>query len=263
MPSENTGNVITAIKFCKDKVVISFGKMKIDLCEEAYTSGYYYVGKSFTDEQIAKIERENQIGFAMKYAKSVLSGKLMSEWSLRSKLYEKEYTKDIVDEVIIRLKKEKLINDKAYCKELISYYNQKLYGKNRIIQELRLKGIFDETIKELNFPEATELKKARALLPKLEKDYSKLNYVEKKQHVYNALIRYGFSNEVALEVVKKIKNNSVAQETNIMRRDFAVAVDKGKKKYKTEDGVKAFVFRTMQAKGYRLVDIKNLWEKST
>ena len=220
MPSENTGNVITAIKFHKDKVVIHFGKTKIEICEEAYTSSYFYVGKKFSNQDLEKIERENKIGMAMKYAKSLLAGKLMSEWNMRNKLYEKEYEKEIVDQVIIRLKKEKLINDKALCKELIAYYNEKLYGKHRIIKELRLKGIFDEIIKDLKFPEAIELKKARALLPKLAAQYDHLNYGEKKQHVYNALIRNGFDIEVALEVVKKIKAGPARDESNKLRRDF-------------------------------------------
>ena len=260
MPSENTGNVITSIKFLKDRVVLVFKKMKIEICEETYTSSYFYVGKSFSDEELEKLERDNKIGLAIKYAKSVLAGKLMSEWNLRSKLYDKGYEKDVVDAVIIKLKKEKLVNDKALCKELIAYYNEKLYGKNKIIQELRLKGIFDETIKELKFSDASELKKAKALLPKFEKQYNHLSYVERKQHIYNALIRAGFDNEIALEVVKKIKSGPARDESNKLRRDFAIAIDAGMKKYKTEDGVKAYVFRTLAAKGYKLMDIKILWE---
>ena len=261
MPSGNTGNVITSIKFHKDKVVIYFGKMKIELCEETYTSSYFYVGKSFTDQELTKIEKENKVGLAIKYAKSLLvGGKLMSEWAMRNKLYDKGYEKDIVDEVIVKLKKEKLINDKALCRELISYYNEKNYGKNKIVQELRLKGIFDETIKELKFPEGTELRKAKALFPKFEKQYNHLSYAERKQHIYNALIRAGFDNEIALEVVKKMKSGPVRDESNKLRRDFAVAIDTGMKKYKTEDGLKAYVFRTLSAKGYKLMDIKILWE---
>ena len=260
MPSGNTGNVITSIKFLKDRVVLHFGKVKVELCEETYTSSYFYVGKSFSNDELEKIERDNKIGLAIKYAKSLLCGKLMSEWNLRSKLYDKGYEKDVVDQVIIRLKKDKLVNDKALCKELISYYNERNYGKNKIIQELRLKGIFDETIKELKFTESTELKKAKALLPKLEKQYNHLNYAEKKQHIYNALIRNGFDQEIALEVVKKIKSGPVRDESNKLRRDFALAMDAGMRKYKTEDGLKAYVFRTLSAKGYKIMDIKILWE---
>ena len=51
------------------------------------------------------------------------------------------------------------------------------------------------------------------------------------------------------------------QESNKLRRDFAVAYDSGMKKYKTEDGVKAYVFRTLAQKGYSLHDIKIAWEK--
>lgn len=260
MRSGNTGNVITSIKFLKDRVVLHFGKVKVELCEETYTSSYFYVGKSFTDEELAKIERDNKIGLAIKYAKSLLAGKMMSEWNMRNKLYEKGYEKDVVDAVIIKLKKDKLINDKALAKEWVSYYNDKLYGKNRIIQELRLKGLFDETIKELKFSDSNELKKAKALLPKLEKQYNHLSFADRKQHIYNALIRAGFDNEIALEVVKKIKSGPVRDESNKLRRDFAIALDAGMKKYKTEDGIKAYVFRTLSAKGYKLMDIKILWE---
>lgn len=261
MRSENTGNVITAIKFNKDKVIILFGKSKkIEICEETYTSSYFYVGKKFSDNDLVKIERDNQVGLAVRYAKTILSARLISEWNMRNKLYEKGYEKEIVDLAIAKLKKEKLINDKALCKELIAYYNEKLFGRLRIVKELRLKGIFDETIQELKFPEAIELKKARALLPKLLQQYDHLNYGEKKQHIYNALIRNGFDNEVALEVTKKVKAGPARDESNKLRRDFAIAVDEGMKKYKTEDGVKAYVFRSLSHKGYKLMDIKVLWE---
>ena len=121
-------------------------------------------------------------------------------------------------------------------------------------------GIFDETIKELKFPDAIELKKAKALLPKLLQQYDHLNYGEKKQHIYNALIRDGFDNDIALEVTKKVKAGPARDESNKLRRDFAIAVDEGMKKYKTEDGVKAYVFRSLSHKGYKLMDIKVLWE---
>ena len=261
MPSENTGNVITAVKFLKDRIAIYFGKTKIEISEEAFTSSYFYVGKSFTDVEIEKIIHDNQVGFALKYAKSLLAKKMMSEWSLRSKLYEKEFTKDIVDDAIVILKKEKLINDKALCKEYIAYYNEKLYGKNRIIQELKLKGIFDETIKELVFSEANELKKAKALFPKLEKQYDKLPHTEKKRHIYNALIRHGFSNEVALQVVKRIKISIKDEENPKLRLDFRIALDKAKRNYNTPDGIKAYVFKALSQKGYSVSDVRKLWEE--
>ena len=154
------------------------------------------------------------------------------------------------------------VPDKRLAKEIVQYLNEKLYGKNRIIQELRLRGIFDETIQLIKFSEASELKKAKKILPKFEKQYADLNNVEKKQHIYNALIRYGYSNDIALEVTKKIKNNSPVRESNQLRRDFAVAIDKGMRQYKTEDGLKAYVFRTLSAKGYKMSDIRNVWENN-
>ena len=262
MPSENTGNVITAIKFCKDKVVISFKSMKIELTPEAYTSNYYYVGKSFSDKQIEKIEHDNRISFIVKYAKTIIAKKMISEWSLRNKLYEKEYEKPDIDEAIVILKKQKLINDKALCKEYIAYYNEKLYGKERIIRELRLKGIFDETIREIVFSDASELKKARLLFPKLDKQYSDLATLEKKQHIYNAYIRDGYTIEVAQQMIKKVKESTRKQETNKLRRDFALALGRAKRSYQNEDSIKTYVFRTLSQKGYRYQDIKDLWEEN-
>ena len=261
MPSESSGKTITRISVLKDKINIFFGKDKLEVSYDTYTSHYFFVGKELSFKEIEDIQKENDINGAIKVAKGILLKKMASEWTIRNKLYDKGYDKGIVDEVVVKLKKDKLIDDSAFVKEYIAYYDEKLYGKNKIIQELRLKGIFNETIQEIKFSEINELKKAKKLLPKLEKEYAKYNTVSKRQHIYNALIRYGYSNEIANEVTIKAKANSPKEEKNTLKKDFDVVYKKGKQKYKTSDGVKNYVIKTLNAKGYKYNEIIKMWEE--
>ena len=262
MQSGNTGKKILSIKIYKSKVTLTFGKNdKVDITPEVFTSHYLYVGKTLSNKEIATFEEENSLDAAYSYAKSLLLKAMYSEWGIRDKLYAKEYTKDVVDKVVTKLKKERLIDDKKLCKEYISYGNDKLWGKNKIIQELKKKGVFEETLKDLVFSPRTELVKANKLLPKLEKKYSNLPTSDKKQHIYNAIISQGFTHEIAVEVSRKAKSTKEKEEDALLKRAFSNTYSKALRTNKTKDGVKAYVFRSLSQKGYKMNDIRKLWEE--
>ncbi len=262
MPSENTGNTIKKIKITKTKVIITFDSgAKLELSPDVYTSHYFYVDRVMSDKEIHDLEDELKTTVALAYAKSLLAKAMYTEWTMREKLYNKEYTKDVVDETIKSLKKDKLINDKAFVKEYISYANQKLYGKNKIIQELKKKGIFDVTLQDVKFSEATELKKAKELLPSLERKYGNLSTVDKKTHIYRSLINAGFSNEVSIEVAKKAHVNKPKDDNEILVREFDNSLKKALQTKTTLNGVQAYIYRNLSNKGYSLSAIKKIMEE--
>ena len=161
--------------------------------------------------------------------------------------------------VVTKLKKAKLINDKRYIKDYIDYADQKGYGKNKIIQELKKRGIFDTMIKDIKFSVTKETQKAKMHLPLLEKQYSNLATSDKRQHIYNSLIRNGFDVDVAIEVSKKVKATPKSIENLKLKKDFAAVMAQAKRKYNTKDGVKAYLFRTLSQKGYSVGQINELW----
>ncbi len=262
MPSENTGNTIKKIKITKTKVIVTFDTgVKLEVSPDVYTSHYFYVDRVMSDKEISDLQGELKTSTALAYAKGLLAKAMYTEWTMRDKLYNKEYTKDIVDATIKQLKKDKLINDKAFIKEYIAYANAKLYGKNKIIHELKKKGIFDVTLQDVKFSEATELRKAKQLLPSLERQYAKLSTVDKKTHIYRHLINDGYSNEIANEVAKKAQVNKPKQDNEILVREFDIALNKALQSKTTLYGVQAYIYRSLSNKGFSLSAVKKLMEE--
>lgn len=64
---------------------------------------------------------------------------------MKSKLYEKEYKKNIVDSVIEKLIQLKYLDDYAFAENLVNAKSKTL-GKNRLKNELKRKGIAEDII---------------------------------------------------------------------------------------------------------------------
>ena len=147
-----------------------------------------------------------------------------------------------------------------FALDLVEYGNERNLGKNKIIQELSNKGLFDEVIGKCKFPESLERKKAYSNLPKLEKRYAKYPYEQKRQHIYKALLSLGFDNDIALETLNKMSLPKSKDEQNKLDRDFDKVLAHLKRNY---DGyeLKNKVIASLRNKGYKMKDILNIWEK--
>lgn len=262
MQSENVGKKIKRISISKNKVTVYFDEEKIALSHDLFTSSYLFKGKELSDIEIAKLKKDNDISLALEYAKKVLSKGVYTEWKMREKLYAKEYTKEIVDETIDRLKKEKLIDDLTYIKEYIVYGNEQLYGKNKIIQKLKMRGVFDENIAKIHFSEAKEIEKAKKLLPKFERKYRNLSLVDKKQHIVNAYINNGYDSHIAIKMSELLKSVPLKVEQENLKKHFMTAAMQAKRKYSDEKKIKETIFNKLMMRGYRYQDIVRIWEEN-
>ena len=195
---------IKKIKILKNKVVISFENEKLELDKEVYPNFYLYEGKEIDKKEYNKIKEFNNVSSFLKYAMRIRSKAIYTEYQIREKLYKKEATKAEVDKVISIMKGYDLIDDNAFIEDYVEYYNSLNYGKNKIINKLKDKGIFEERINKINFSISNERKKAKAILPRLEKKYDKYSFSQQKQHIYNAYLSNGFTNDIALEMTSLI-----------------------------------------------------------
>ena len=161
MPRGKSGKVIKKIKFNKKAVAIVFSDgERIDISEEAYTSSYLYIGKELSQKDIDKLLQITSVKKLSTYAMSLLAKGHYTEWKMREKLYAKGGEKPDVDYIINKLKELDLLDDKAFIEDFLGYGEERLWGKNKIKQELLKKGIFAEEIDKIHFPIATEKKKA-------------------------------------------------------------------------------------------------------
>lgn len=262
MPSESSGKKITRISISKKKATLYFKKEKVELSLDTFTNHYLYVDKELTKKEIDQLIKEDSNSLAYSYAKNLLYKGSYTEWVIREKLYKKEFEKNTIDEVIKKLKEDGLIDDKKYIKDYIELANSRLIGKNKIIQELSNYGVFFENFESLTFSRKIELQKANELLPKLERQYSSLSFPDKRKHIYDAYIRHGYDNDIALEMLSKIKTGSKKDEEEKLKRDFLKALRVNKTRYKTKQDLKDSIIRSLARKGYSIKQILILWEEN-
>ena len=153
-----------------------------------------------------------------------------------------------------------LIDDKAFSLDYLEYYNSLNYGKNKIINKLKEKGIFEDQISKLSFPISLERKKAKNLLNKLENKYSKYNESSKKSHIYNAYISNGFSKDIASEMISSIKVDNPKEEMKKLDKDFEKVYLRLSNKYQKKE-LKQKVIMSLVGKGYRINDVMKVVER--
>ena len=247
--------LIKKIKILKNKVsIILDNGDKLSIDKEVYTNFYLYEGKALSKKELEEINSLNNTSKLLQYALRIRSKAIYSEYQMREKLYNKEASKKDVDKVIKTLKQYDLIDDDAYAYDLMEYYNSLNYGKNKIIHKLSDKGIFDETINKIEFPVSIEKKKASNILNKLEKKYEKYNYSQKKSHIYNAYLQLGFDNDIASEMINKIKESSPKEENEKLKSDYQKVKIRLERKYKGQE-LRQKIIQNLMQKGYRLNDI--------
>lgn len=252
MPSNR---MITKIKICKKKVNISFSNGdKLAISHNVYPKFYLYVGKVISDKELKEIKEAENGSTLLTYAYSLVSKKFYSEWALREKLYAKEADKKNVDYIIKTLKANNLINDSMLANDLKNYYDEKGYGKNKIIHNLEDKGIFKTEIEKLNFPYKNEIKKAKSHIERLEKKYEKYSYQAKKNKIISALVNLGFDVETAIEASGDMKKIDNKNENKKLKEDMKKIHARLKKKYEGYE-LKQKLVQALMGKGYRYKDI--------
>ena len=94
----------------------------------------------------------------------LLSKKSYSENELKEKL--SQYDKNVIDEIIKRLKKDGLIDDKKLAEKIVEKFFERKKGLYYIIRELKRKKIPEEIINQIkeNFDFQREYKIAKELV---------------------------------------------------------------------------------------------------
>ena len=259
MPSVNTGSrKIKNIKMYKDHVTLSFFKGEpLKISKEAFVSSYLYAGKNLSSKDIANLEEITAMTNLLNYALQIVSKKHLSEKAMLEKLLKKEDNYVAAKKVITKLKENDLLDDKAFMQDLIAWDNERNFGQNKIVKHLKDKGIPEALINKVNFPQSLEKKKAKALLDKLDRKYSRYAYESKKKHVYQALISKGFSPSISKEAAELVKSGSDKNELEKVKIDYLKIKKRYEKKYEGYE-LKQKIYAALLNKGYKNSSIKNV-----
>ena len=264
MPSVSAGKYrIKTIKVYKDHVTLSFLKReKLQISKEAYLSSYLYEGKSISNKEIEKLEEITASSKLLNYALSLVNKRRYSERKMYDKLKAKEEDKKAIWAVINKLKSNGLLDDEAYMLDLIKWDDQRKFGKSKIIKHLKDQGIPDNIISKAKFSSSNELKKAKVLLPKLDKKYSRYAYESKKKHIYQAYLSQGFNHDIAREVVNDLKKQNNKVEQDLLKKDYEKIKNRYEKKYEGYQ-LKQKIYAALINKGYKYQEIRKILEDFT
>lgn len=261
VPQENSGKQIRNLKKLKSKVTFFLGNKKIEVNPEVLAMFYLYDGKELSKKELNDILAFNESLSLWNYALSLRKKNIYTEWKMREKLYLKTDNKSFVDMIIKRMKANDLINDQMFALDFQEYYNEQLFGKNKIIAKLKEKGVFEKELRSLKFPVSKENNKANAYLKKIENKYNKFNNESKKEHLYRALITNGFEHDIVMSVLEKITYANDKEELAKLKKDFDKVLIKHQRKYIGKE-LKEKVVTSLRGKGYKIKDILCMWEKN-
>lgn len=154
--------------------------------------------------------RENQKYHIKQKAFSYIARRHHSIFEVRTKLRQKSYDKDLIEEIIRDLSANKYLDDYEFS-SIFTEENirLKLWGKNRIKAELMKRGIDQQIVSEVlheKFPEGNDFDSAIELARKKFKTLTKRNLEEKKlkQKLYAFLSSRGYDYAISKEAVDKI-----------------------------------------------------------
>ena len=137
-----------------------------------------------------------------------------SEKEIRSRLLQRKFSKNIIDETIRYLKSSRLIDDRQFARNWIQARLNKPYGLKRINFELKQKGISDDLAKEeLSRAVSTyhEEEVVLSLIKGRASRYKTLDPLKRKQRLFSYLMQRGFNADISNDGISKYFNTD---ETN-------------------------------------------------
>jgi len=140
------------------------------------------------DSKNNEINNKDRMQKALSYCYLIIKRKIYTENEIRSKVSRK-FGEDIVDTLIVRLKKEDLVNDKIYIRlwvrDRIEFHPE---GIIKMKFELKRKGIPDSIIYDYFIKNSVN---ENTMIRKLIKKKMKNNDINRDK-LYNFLLRRGF-----------------------------------------------------------------------
>ncbi len=166
-------------------------------------------------KDFSEISKTEQLKMAIASSLNILGAKEQTEATLREKLEARGHDDDVIDAAIGYLTEKRYLDEERYLARYIKVCAEnKLYGRVRILQELKQKGFSKKALEQADFSEidfgvlcAKRLGKYRrankAAARSSEECFEELSPARRremwqqrqreKQKEYAALVRYGYS----------------------------------------------------------------------
>jgi len=145
-------------------------------------------GQDLGEEELAKLKTVSDFGKSYIRAVDLISRRQRSEKEIRDYAWKKQWTPEIRDRVVQRLKERRYLNDERFAESFVrSRTNNRNFSKRKMQLELIKKGIGQEIIERvLAESEFDELESLKNLVAKKRGQY------ESDQKLIQYLARQGF-----------------------------------------------------------------------
>ncbi len=258
MSGNQTGELtIKEIKKKPSSVVVVFSSgEKWNLSPSTFTESPLYEGKTLTEKEAADLLRFQQEEEYYDKALALLEKQNYTVSVLSRKLLDKGADKAQVSSICLRLQEEGLLDDKRYAKTYAEDVARiRCLGKRRVLFDLKKKGIRDDILSSLSFPEEAELEKAREAANLFDRKYARATNLSKKAKVIKNLMERGFSEEIARQAAnEKVTMNDMEDEKARLRASYELAQIRYGRKYEGYEKKKRVVAYLLK-QGYRYEDI--------
>ena len=158
------------------------------------------VGTIITEEKLTKIQEESERQNAYNLALKLISKRYKTLKEVERYLYDKGYLASVVYFVVNKLSEYHYIDDERYVQSYVNAHKQ-TFGKNKIKQQLLLKGvnesIIDSALNDENFEQKGEILRLRDKYMKNKED-TKENNIK----LFRYLMQKGFEFEEIKNALK-------------------------------------------------------------
>ena len=158
------------------------------------------VGTIITEEKLTKIQEESERQNAYNLALKLISKRYKTLKEVERYLYDKGYLASVVYFVVNKLSEYHYIDDERYVQSYVNAHKQ-TFGKNKIKQQLLLKGvnesIIDSALNDENFEQKDEILRLRDKYMKNKED-TKENNIK----LFRYLMQKGFEFEEIKSALK-------------------------------------------------------------
>lgn len=203
MSEKRTGEPLTvtsvSAKAKEVRILLSNGE-KLLLSVDSFTEFHLYAGKALEENELRKIRKYADQDQAYNAAIRYLGHESYSSMEMLRKLIAKGYDPSLSGSVVHRLTKMGLIDDEHYARTYADDVGDlRLLGHNRILYDLRVKGIAEDILAELTFPRERELDKACRYAEMLDRRYYRTPHAKRVLKINHALLERGYDESIAHE----------------------------------------------------------------
>ncbi len=182
-----------------------------------FTAAWLTIGQELDDDKIKSLKAKDALEVAYQRALNYLSYRPRSEREVRDNLKKKDFSPEVIDQTVDRLKKNSLVNDlefaKLWAEDRAAFRPRGMYA---IRMELRQKGVGREVIDQA-FSELTidEDEMALKIARKQARKYTGETQFDFRRKMGAYLGRRGFSYDTIYSIIEILMKENQIENSKI------------------------------------------------